>query len=207
MSKKTIADTKKSGGEIIVQVKYNQLYLKEKLIKSIKSNKKFDIETTVEKNRDRIETRIIKSFDIREQLGTDNFKKRITNGQIWDHWNKHIKSVIYVERKTEVFDYTTKSWKASIENSLYAATYIDCAKQFADRIRKHWTIENSNNYVRDETLGEDRSRIRKTPEAFAILRSFALNIFRINKENNIKSAIYRNCCSLKRVFKYFGMFK
>ena len=189
---------------MLVQVKDNQPYLKEKLIKATQVNKHFDTSTTVEKNRNRIETRIIKSFDIQDQIAKYQFRKRFTNGQIWDHWNKYIKSVIIVERKTELFDYASQSWKINTEKSLYLATYVSSAQQFANRIRKHWAIE-SNNYVRDKTLLEDHSTIRKNPSVFAILRSWALNIFRINKENNIRSAIYRNCCSINRIFNYLGI--
>jgi Transposase DDE domain len=34
-------------------------------------------------------------------------------------------------------------------------------KELLGRIREHWGIENRLHYVRDETLGEDRCRVRK----------------------------------------------
>jgi hypothetical protein len=47
-------------------------------------------------------------------------------------------------------------------------------------IRGHWRIENRLHYVRDATLREDASRIRKNPAIFATIRSFAYNILRFN---------------------------
>ena len=44
--------------------------------------------------------------------------------------------------------------------------------------RKHWGIENSLHWVRDETFREDRSQIRtgSAPRVMAILRNLAITI-------------------------------
>jgi hypothetical protein len=44
--------------------------------------------------------------------------------------------------------------------------------------------------VKDVTFNEDKSRIRKNPMVFAIIRSFALNILRLNNFKNISLAIF-----------------
>ena len=54
------------------------------------------------------------------------------------------------------------------------------AEPAGKEVRGHWAIENSNHYVRDVTMGEDASRIRKNPGVFARIRSFAANILRKN---------------------------
>jgi len=56
------------------------------------------------------------------------------------------------------------------------------------RVRKHWAVENSLRYARDVTLGEDTSRIRKQPDTFARLRSWAFNLLRFKKFQNIHAA-------------------
>ena len=64
------------------------------------------------------------------------------------------------------------------------------AEQVAAAIRGHWGIENRSHYVRDVTLCEDASRIRKNPGVFARIRSFAYNILRINQSDSIAQDRY-----------------
>ena len=64
------------------------------------------------------------------------------------------------------------------------------AEQAAAAIRGHWGIENRSHYVRDVTLCEDASRIRKNPGVFARIRSFAHNILRINQSDSIAQDRY-----------------
>lgn len=201
MSKKTLAAIKKSKNNAIIQLKDNQRILFKKLNKIISSQKPTDMDTTIEKNRNRIETRTVESF----MLPTYNyfdFKKNYA----WDGWNPYITSVIKVTRTVETYDYATKKYATSADTSLHIATYADNAKAYANQIRNHWLIENSNHYVRDQSLSEDSSRIRKNPQSFATLRSFVLNILRFNKETNIRTTLYKNCCDLDRLLKYSWLF-
>jgi integration host factor subunit alpha len=64
------------------------------------------------------------------------------------------------------------------------------AAEAAAAIRGHWGIENRSHYVRDVTLCEDASRIRKNPGVFARIRSFAYNILRINQTDSIAQDRY-----------------
>lgn len=57
-------------------------------------------------------------------------------------------------------------------------------------VRAHWSIENRFHDVRDVTLGEEASRIRRNPGLFALLRSFALNLLRFNGVSNISLGLY-----------------
>ena len=58
-------------------------------------------------------------------------------------------------------------------------------------ILDHWSIENSSHYVRDETFGEDRSRIRSgsAPYVMATLRNLSIGIIRLAGETNIASGV------------------
>jgi hypothetical protein len=51
-------------------------------------------------------------------------------------------------------------------------------------------------------LKEDESRIRVNPENMSALRSFALNILRINKIENIKGEIYENSLDYYSLYSY-----
>jgi hypothetical protein len=52
------------------------------------------------------------------------------------------------------------------------------AARLLDLVRGHWGIENRLHYVRDETLGEDRCRVRKgsAAEVLAALRNTAVHL-------------------------------
>ena len=45
-------------------------------------------------------------------------------------------------------------------------------------VRDHWRIENGLHYVRDETLGEDRCRVRSgaAPQVLAAIRNAAVHL-------------------------------
>lgn len=55
----------------------------------------------------------------------------------------------------------------------------------------HWRIETSSHYVRDDTLGEDRSRIRKGsgPQIMATLRNVSIGMIRVAGGTNVAEAI------------------
>jgi predicted transposase YbfD/YdcC len=80
--------------------------------------------------------------------------------------------------------------EASTEIRYYVASFMETASAFADRIRGYWGVENKVHYVRDVTQGEDASRIRTTPliQIFAIVRNFALNLYRDNGSRNMAQA-------------------
>ena len=62
----------------------------------------------------------------------------------------------------------------SAETAIYLATAPITATLAAKAIRAHWRVETTSHYSRDETLGEDRSRVRSNPGVFARIRGFAL---------------------------------
>lgn len=57
-------------------------------------------------------------------------------------------------------------------------------------VRGHWSIENSLHYVRDVTLGEDRSRLRtgNAPQVMAALRNLAVTLMHRCGQFHIASA-------------------
>ena len=69
----------------------------------------------------------------------------------------------------------------------------------------HWGVENQVHYVLDVSMHEDASRVRKSPTILSILRSFALNILRFNKVNNVADALWRNAMNFDRILAYSGI--
>jgi hypothetical protein len=75
--------------------------------------------------------------------------------------------------------------------------------------RGHWSIENKSHHVRDVTLGEDASRIRKHsgPEVMAAIRNATIGFLRSTGVTNIAEALRRNANRVEDLFAKLGIFK
>ena len=64
------------------------------------------------------------------------------------------------------------------------------AKRLLGWNRSHWGIENRLHWVRDETLGEDRSQVRvgSGPQVMAAVRNLTLTLLRRSGAINIAAA-------------------
>ena len=148
---------------------------------------------SVDKGHGRMETRRVRVYDAAETLDGN------------PGWSRRIACVARVDRATEVFNTRKRSWGKRTETAYYVASRPFKAKLMAEMIRGHWEIENANNYVRDVTLGEDRSRTRKNPGILARLRSFALNIMRYEGVKNVSHELYINALNIESVLRYKGL--
>jgi predicted transposase YbfD/YdcC len=189
---KTLATAQATGNEVIVQVKENQ----KTLFKDCQTIAATTIPTEVyqepvTKARNRLESRHVETF----------ISPILTDDEKW----ALVKVVVKVERYRRLFNPKTKTWQNSDEISFYISTIILSAAEFGDAIRQHWGIENRNHHVRDVTLGEDKSRIRINPHIFVKLRSFALNILRRNKVQNVSMELFNNGLNLNNVLNYVGI--
>lgn len=120
-------------------------------------------------------------------------------------WHKLFKAVIRIRRFTDRYDTKNKKWNLSTEVAYYGSSFLLDAERAAECIRFHWHIENRNHYVRDVSLGEDASRIRKNPGIFARLRSFSLNLLRFNHVNNVKKTLFENALNFENILNYRGI--
>ena len=108
-----------------------------------------------------------------------------------------VRQVFRVTRECAWTDRVTGERKTSRE-AVYGITSLSRAQANATRLlelnRQHWTIENGVFYVRDETFGEDRSRIRTQsgPQVMAALRNAALSLLRLEGSTNISTSL-RSC--------------
>lgn len=177
-----------------MQLKENQPSLCNTIEQIIYSRPTEDIYEEVEKSHGRVETRVVESYSLSGLL---------KNGSGWD---KYLNGCALVRRIFETYDNKEKKWNLSEETSLYVSSVAKSSQEFASIIRNHWSTENSNHYVKDVTLNEDDSRIRKNPSIFAILRSFALNVMRANKVNNVRTELFKNCCNFASLLQYKYLF-
>ena len=194
MSKKTLDIIVSQKNEAIVQIKANHKKLFNR-VKELTTNELEPTSTFSEqsgKKHNRIEYREASVFPL-------------IPGKLPYDW-AHLKAVIRVRRYTDQLNTKNQKWELRTEASYYGATYLPEAKEAAEAIRFHWHIENRNHYVRDVSLGEDASRIRHNPGIFARLRSFALNLFRKNKVNNVKQALFENALNFDNLLYYQGIF-
>lgn len=72
--------------------------------------------------------------------------------------------------------------------------------------RAHWTIENRLHYVRDESMGEDRSTLRSgnAPHALAALRNATLALLRYEGWSNIPDAFRFFAASVQKSLLILG---
>ena len=72
--------------------------------------------------------------------------------------------------------------------------------------RGHWGIENKVHWVRDETFGEDRCRVRcgAAPQVLAGVRNLVMNWFRSRKTVNLAAALRENAWNPQPLFAILG---
>lgn len=68
--------------------------------------------------------------------------------------------------------------------------------------RNHWGIENKIHWVRDETFGEDRCRVRteSAPQVLAGIRNLVMNWLRSRRVDNIAEALRKNAWNPQPLF-------
>lgn len=87
--------------------------------------------------------------------------------------------------------------KKTTTEVIYGITSLPRAQADADRllkiVRGHWGIENKIFHVRDQTLGEDASRVRtkSAPVIFSTLRNAVLNLLRHSGTTNCAAQLRR----------------
>lgn len=91
----------------------------------------------------------------------------------WPEW-RDVKSLVMIERVRQ------DATDSSTETSFYLSSLSPDAGALADKIRKHWSIENELHWVLDVAFGEDAQRLRNARGAqnFALLNRLALMLVR-----------------------------
>ena len=182
-----------TGNPGLVQLKANQPSLYECLTTTYPEQPPMDWHHSHEVGQHaRIERRTTRSWPLRPGAGTER-------------WHDHFCALLEVHRHTDVFDTRRKGGIERQETAYYLATVVLTAAQATQIIRNPWGIENRLHYVRDVTLKEDASRIRRNPGIFALLRSFALNLLRFNGITNISLGLYDNALDFDRLLTYKGL--
>ena len=101
-----------------------------------------------------------------------------------------LKQVLKIERETDKRGQKEKQVRYAITSLGPEAG----SRKLLGLVRGHWAIENQLFRVRDVTLGEDASQIRKgsAPQVMASLRNTVIALFRHSGTVNIAAAIRQN---------------
>ena len=124
-----------------------------------------DYYETSEKSRDRMETR---------RHWTIECDGLFEQSKLWSS----LKIIGMVECERTIKDKTT------IEYRYYIGSIENNAQLFGNSVREHWSIENKLHWRLDMGFREDESRIRKghSAENFAVMRHFAINLLKQDKQ-------------------------
>ena len=174
-AKKTLQIAVDSGNDALVQLKGNQPTLLRAM--EALSEQSLPVDTHHHDHigqRNRIESRTTSVWPVPADAVDPSWK--------------YIRCLIRVRRHTEVFETTRAAWVVRKETAWYVCTKELCAQEAAQAVRDHWQIENALHYVRDVTMREDASRIRRQPGVFAQLRTWSLNLLRQAGHKNINAA-------------------
>src|SRR4051794_25996171 len=188
-AKKTFASAARTGNALLVRLKGNQPGLHEAGARRGPGRAPADRHETADRGRHgRQEHRRVEVFAVADQLPPE--------------WRGTIARAARVSRLSWCKDTRAGLWRPRREVAYYVSQVRLDAEDFGRAVRAHWGIENRDHHVRDRTLGEDASRIRRRPGIFARLRSFALNVLRANGVSNVSEAVYVNALSLDRLLAY-----
>jgi predicted transposase YbfD/YdcC len=160
LSKKTTEIIIDSKNDYLIAVKKNQKKLYELLELKRETLLPADVDSEYDKTRDREVTRTVEVFDNISCL----------NQKYW----KGLKSIICCTREG------IRGSKPYIERVYFTSSIATTAKEFNQRIREHWLIENQLHWTKDVIFEEDKSRIRSgnAPQNFSIIRNIVINIMR-----------------------------
>lgn len=153
-------------------------------------DREFDEHTTLEKGHGRVEKRTLRTTSI-------------LNGYL--NW-PGVAQVCQIERVVVEKGKTTRELSYRITSVPRARAGAETLLEWA---RGHWGIENRSHWVRDVTMGEDASRIRKGsgPQVMAAFRNAAIGIMRRDGAKNIAATLRRNASRVKNLLSRMGILK
>jgi IS4 transposase len=105
-----------------------------------------------------------------------------------------------ITRTRRLRERSTGQWETTTE-TVCGITSLPREKADATKlmslIRAHWGIENKVFYIRDQTLGEDASRVRKksAPVIFSTLRNSVVNVLQVLGVKNRAAELRRFCAN------------
>ena len=125
---------------------------------------------------------------------------------------KSVQQVFRLVRERTAWD-REKGMMATTRETSYGITDMTRMQANAWELLKltrgHWGIENRLHWVRDETLGEDRCRVRKgsAPQVLSSVRNALISALRLQGIGNLAAAIRSFGRNSQRALAWFGILK
>jgi predicted transposase YbfD/YdcC len=170
------------------------------------TNQKADYLITLKKNQSGLYKRVDELFE--QALSEQKNKQFSSNYSVYEsshgrteqrhyHVLNEIRELVDSSKKWSNFSsavrveysHRLKTGKIKRESRYFITSLSQDAKQLAEYIRGHWSIENQLHWILDVDFREDDSRIRKdnAPENLAVIRHIALNI--LKQDKHLKASI------------------
>jgi len=181
--KKTLQQIIDSGNDYLVTLKANQGKLLEAVQLHFEQSQPISVTTGVEQTRQRHVERTVSVL--------------APPAKIDPAW-VGVQRVVKVERRG------TRSGKPFKETMFYLSSLKLDAKEFAQRIRDHWQVENNLHWVKDVVLGEDKAPLcaGHALTNFAIIRTLVVNLFRLNGFASVTKGIRAVAHDIHQLFSF-----
>jgi predicted transposase YbfD/YdcC len=188
--KEIAAKIRERGGDYVLAVKQNQPTLDEQVREAIDEGLEQDAEPidepcTDEKGHGRQEVRTYAVFPAPEGVDPEG---------LWQDLSAV--GVTFSER-------TDCRGRTSLEGRYYILSRQLSAKEFADAVRGHWSIENQLHWQLDVSFREDESRVRTGHAAanLSVIRRFALGLLKRETECRRGIETKRLKCALSEKYR------
>jgi len=182
--KKTVEQIINSGNDYVIAVKKNQPKLYEWIHNQFEQQAPDSVVDQFEHTRNRTTQRTVSVLD--RVVGLD---------AAW----------VGVQRLIRVERTGIRGRDFVHETMFYISSRATDADEFAHRIRDHWHIENRLHYPKDVVFAEDSAPLCDgyAPANFAIIRTIALNLFRLHGFASITKGIRHLAHDIARLFSFF----
>jgi predicted transposase YbfD/YdcC len=174
--KETIITIINQKAHYTIAVKANQEHLYEDIVATFARLREQDspslqTDRSCEKGHGRIETR---QYWVTNQIDT------LRTARAW----AALQTIGMIESERRI------NGKIEQETRYYISSREANAKAFGERVRRHWSIENSLHWILDVAMREDEARMRKDhgAENMAVIRHIAINL--LKKETTEKVGIH-----------------
>ncbi|MBD2027542.1 ISAs1 family transposase [Leptolyngbya sp. FACHB-711] len=180
-AKKTVKTIIEQGNDYVITVKANQKLLYQQVCAITQDCGPVSVYIQSDKTHHRLTHRTVEVFDCLAGIAQD--------------W-LGLRRLVRVQRQG------MRKGKPCTQLSYYITSLATTARQFAERIRGHWGIENRLHWVKDVVLGEDECplKLAYAPENWGLIRTWAINVFRLNGEPSITKAQRRVANDIEALF-------
>lgn len=180
-AKKTVKTIIEQGNDYVITVKANQKSLHQRLGIISRDCAPVSVYRQSEQGHQRQTQRIVEVFDCLAGIAQD--------------W-LGLRRFIRVQRQG------TRHGKPYTQCSYYITSLATTAHQFAAGIQGHWGIENRLHWIKDVVFQEDDCplKLAHAPQNWGLIRTWAVNLFRLHGESSITQAQRRVAHDLDALF-------